>query len=449
MESGFENVQNMGDSLDEYPDAQILSVRRVFHDPVTGEEKRDLFFERLGAESGDSDAMLQLAVAYLEGDGVEQDSEKAAELMTRAAELGNSNAQYSLAVLYAGGTGVCRDFDKVRYWMTCAQENGDTDAAENLELVRDGEALHTAADAGDPEAQARFAKVLMHFRSPKNLSDAFHYATSSAEGGSLLGMFVLGLAYEHGRGTEENMEKAFHWYEKAAMAGYAPAQTNLACLYGRGDGVEQDEETAMQWLRKAAEQHDPDALRILGIDPEEDDEDEETDPDTILAGVEAGDPSAIKEYALSCLMEQEWVRNSTEYAISELEKLGQGGDMEAYMLMALAYERGVGVPQNMNEAVRLYELAAQSGDAAPELALAKVCLYEVNGQPLDIEKCLRYAKSAADKGDPEAAQLYAFVSCTEALKKKGILDGSEDPDTMLKKIQEAATQGDEDAMRLF
>lgn len=431
-------------------DSPIISLRRVIRDPETGEETRDLFWERMGVESGDPEAMIQMAVAYLNGDGVPQSNEKAAELMTMAAELDDPNAQYSLAMFYGQGCGVVRDFEKVRYWMTRAEENGDEDAPRILADIRDAEAIQAAADAGNPEAQGQFARILSHFHSPQNFREAFSYAQKAAEGGDPDGMFVLGLAYEHGRGIAQDYKAAFHWYETAAMIGYAPAQTNLACLYGRGDGVDQDQETAMQWLHKAAEQREPNALRILGIPSDDaEEEEEDVDVDEILEAIEEGDPDAMKQYAMACLQELDWVEHAPEYGLELLKKLGDEGDIECYALMGLAYENQIGVERDIVEAAKWYELAAASGEPEFEVALAKIYLQELDGKELDIEKCLHYAKSAADKGHPEGAQLYAFVSCIQALEKKGILTGEEDTDEMMAKVQQAAMDGDEDALKLF
>ena len=434
-------------------DSPIISLRRVIRDPETGEEKRDLFWERMGVESGDPEAMIQMAIAYLNGDGVPQSNEKAAELMTMAAELDDPNAQYSLAMFYGQGCGVERSFEKVRYWMTRAEENGDEDAPRILAAIRDAETIQAAADAGNPEAQGQYARIISHFHSPQNFRDAFTYALKSAEGGDLEGMFVLGLAYEHGRGTQQDYEAAFHWYEKAALAGCAPAQTNLACLYGRGDGVAQDQETAMQWLHKAADQREPNALRILGIPSDDEDEEieeeEDVNIDEILDAIEGGDPNAMKQYAMACLQELDWVEHEPEYGLELLKKVGKDGDIESYALLGLIYENAVGVERDIVEAAKWYELAAASGEPEFEVALAKVCLQELDGKELDLEKCLYYAKSAADKGHPEGASLYNFVSCMQALRKKGILTGDEDADEIGAKMRQAAMDGDEDALKLF
>ena len=43
----------------------IISFKMGHNDPVTGEFKRDLFWERMGAESGDPGAMIQMGFVSL------------------------------------------------------------------------------------------------------------------------------------------------------------------------------------------------------------------------------------------------------------------------------------------------------------------------------------------------------------------------------------------------
>ena len=49
-----------------------------------------------GAESGDSDAIRNLALCYEKGFGVPQDKNKAFEMYQRSCEMGNANAVFKL-----------------------------------------------------------------------------------------------------------------------------------------------------------------------------------------------------------------------------------------------------------------------------------------------------------------------------------------------------------------
>ena len=247
----------------EHPTGEGMSVRAVYRDPITGKVKRDLFWERAGAESGDPEAMIQMAMAYMNGDGVEQNAEKAAEYMQQAAELDEPTAQYNMGIYYLQGQGVTRDFDRAYEWMQRAKENGDTDADRILHSIENVRALREKAAQGDLEAKAELAGTLMTMKGEENFRESVALAQEAAASGSLKAMWIMGLAYDHGRGVEQSYEKALRWYLKAAEAGHAPSQANLACLYARGDGVEKDMTKAEEWVRKSAAQGDPDGLRLL------------------------------------------------------------------------------------------------------------------------------------------------------------------------------------------
>ena len=106
-------------------DGRIISIRAGYTDPETGEFKRDLFWERAGAESGDPDAMIKLGLAYMTGDGVERDPAKAVEYFRKAAELDEPTGQYNMGIQCARGEGIKRDFAAAVEWMEKAEENGD------------------------------------------------------------------------------------------------------------------------------------------------------------------------------------------------------------------------------------------------------------------------------------------------------------------------------------
>jgi hypothetical protein len=64
--------------------------------------------------------------------------------------------------------------------------------------------------------------------------------------------FLLGMAYEIGRGVPQNCVKAQEWVSRSAEAGNAAAQYNLGLRYREGDGVAADPALAAKWLKRAA-----------------------------------------------------------------------------------------------------------------------------------------------------------------------------------------------------
>jgi len=73
----------------------------------------------------------------------------------------------------------------------------------------------------------------------------------SAEAGDPFMQYMLGGAYDFGRGVTQDYAEAAKWYRKSADQGYAPAQFNLSALYVYGQGVPQDYVSAHMWLNLA------------------------------------------------------------------------------------------------------------------------------------------------------------------------------------------------------
>jgi len=86
------------------------------------------------AEQGDISAQLKLGLSYYNGDGVEQNCQKAIYWLTKAAEQGDISAQLKLGLSYYNGDGVGRNYQKAIYWLTKAAEQGDISAQLKLGL---------------------------------------------------------------------------------------------------------------------------------------------------------------------------------------------------------------------------------------------------------------------------------------------------------------------------
>ena len=80
------------------------------------------------AEQGYAEAQYILAIMYDEGEGIEQDKQKAVYWYTKAAERGYLDAQLKLAVMYDDEDGAEQDKQKAVYWYTKASEKGHSGA---------------------------------------------------------------------------------------------------------------------------------------------------------------------------------------------------------------------------------------------------------------------------------------------------------------------------------
>ena len=73
---------------------------------------------------------------HANGESVEKDMLKAAELFKKAADQGHVDAQNNLGVMYFTGEGVERDEKKAVMWFEKAAAQGNADAQANLDAIK-------------------------------------------------------------------------------------------------------------------------------------------------------------------------------------------------------------------------------------------------------------------------------------------------------------------------
>jgi len=155
--------------------------------------QRVAYFQH-GADAGDVDDEMQLAIVYAKGEGVPQDYEKAAKWFRAAADQGMPRAQYDLGVMYERGRGV----------------------------------------TADP-------------------TEAANWYLKSAQGGYPLAQYNLAVCYTKGQGIRQDLAEAALWYRRAATQGVVQAMVNLAVMYDKGNGVGASAVDAYAWYRAAGQ----------------------------------------------------------------------------------------------------------------------------------------------------------------------------------------------------
>jgi hypothetical protein len=88
-------------------------------------------------------------------------------------------------------------------------------------------------------------------------------------------------------------------------------------------------------------------------------------------------------------------------ALRLADPLAAEGDARAQSMLGLVYYRGRGVPQDLNEAVKWFRLAADRRDAAAQFYLG-VMYSEGQGVPQDYDEAVKWYRRAADQGDAQA-----------------------------------------------
>lgn len=116
---------------------------------------------------------------------------------------------------------------------------------------------------------------------------------------------------------------------KAAEAGNAIAQLRLALMYDQGDGVPRSPTTAMQWYQRAGVQGEPESQVQLGI------------------AYEAGHYGYAENWDLAAKL----------YQASAMQ-----GWRKGQFSFGRAYQFGMGVPQDRQQAIVWFRKAAANGD---------------------------------------------------------------------------------------
>ena len=207
---------------------------------VLKDHKKAFAWYKKAAEKNFPDALYELSQCYRFGYGVEQDDNKADELLHKAISAGY----------------VINDDAETRILEECFEENGLIDTA--LQMIDRGEydealsILRPLANSGDSEAQYQLAACYAKGHGVKqNLSVATSWLNKAAASGHILALYSLGQKYEEGHGVQINEEQAVKWYRKAADLGHADSQFRLGRMYNEGRGVNQNTKKAKELLQIA------------------------------------------------------------------------------------------------------------------------------------------------------------------------------------------------------
>ena len=224
------------------------------------------------AEDGNEVCMADLAMLYTNGDDeTQQDPRKAVYWLQKLADAGNAVGMFNLGLYCAKGFGTERDLEKAAFWMEKAAQAGDEDAPAVARQYRKMCADLEKAVTGDAQAQADLAVEYMRLGNSldpagpgKDYEDGLFWARKAEAQDCPDAMWVLALAYQHGRGVEPDAEKAVSYYEKGAALGNAACRHSLGCEYMTGTHLKRDKKKGFELFLQSAEQGYGLAMRDVG-----------------------------------------------------------------------------------------------------------------------------------------------------------------------------------------
>lgn len=167
------------------------------------------FWERKeAAKTHDPKAMLNLGVAYYNGDGVRQNFFKAFKCFRDAAEHNDADAQYALALCFQNGQGVTQSDLRAHAWMSRSAENGNA---------------HGMYGMGAYSKNGACCEK-------KDIDKAVEWFRKSAEAGYGRAFLELATLYESEDEGRKNLKEAYVCYKAALAAGYDEAKEGVERL---------------------------------------------------------------------------------------------------------------------------------------------------------------------------------------------------------------------------
>ncbi|UCD12598.1 MAG: sel1 repeat family protein [Nitrospinaceae bacterium] len=203
-----------------------------------------------------------------------------------------------------------------------------------------------------------------------------------------------------GRGTQQDRAEAARWYRRAAEQGSARAQNKLGDIYRFGHGASRDYAEAVYWYALAAEQGHVGAFDNLnfmllnGLGTPQD-----YNGGTRWTDGSAGSANYRARHKLAHVLEH---RGDAE-AVKLLTALAQTGYPGAQAHLGRRYEKGRGVPQDIEAAQLWYRRGAEGGDISAQKDLGAMYLdgAEAGRDTAQAFKWLTIALNTGQRMNPE------------------------------------------------
>ncbi|AXX93589.1 hypothetical protein CPU12_11145 [Malaciobacter molluscorum LMG 25693] len=274
------------------------------------------------------------------------------------------------------------------------------------------EYFEKAVSLGDTNSLKALYNIYSCTTCKEKLTDfkkAKYYAEELTKKGRSDGYFELAKFYYYGVETKKDLKKALEYFEKAAKYYYAKAYYELGLLYYEKSKVTLtiDNKKALDYFKKGAQLKNFDCNYILG--------------DIYVlgyAGVKKDKEKAIEYYKRIAYLDKNvafyigyyYINDKKDYenAAKYFEKSLNSKTGKGYYELAYLYENGLGVKQDVFNALRFY-------DKAYKLANDKQAAFQ-------IAKILHYGKGKVPQNKKIAKEWYEVVGSKEAKKQIKLLE---------------------------
>ena len=169
-------------------------------------------YAEVAEEEKDAGAWYTLGVIYF-SEATEEALQKSFDCFMKAAAMGYKDAYHCIGDAYLDGNGVDKDWNKAREWYQKGAEAGDVMS----KLVLAG--CYKSGIGGEKD-YAEAMKLYRQIASRRNLYGKYNHEISVAQ-------HEIGKMYINGQGVESDIRQAFDWIRIAAESGNIAAENAL------------------------------------------------------------------------------------------------------------------------------------------------------------------------------------------------------------------------------
>jgi TPR repeat protein len=195
----------------------------------------------------------------------------------------------------------------------------------------------------------------------KNYELAITWLKPLAEKGHVKAQYYLGWMYERGLGVAIDLREAARWYRLAAEQAEPFTQTRLGYFYERGLGVARDDRLAAQWYAKSAEAGEEQGQSHLGAmyrDGRGVARDFKEAEKWFSMAADQGSAWALMNLGLLYTHGGDGLPLDYGKAMDFFRKAAAMDNADAQYDLGWAYENGLGVPKDRQQAIEWYSKAA-------------------------------------------------------------------------------------------
>ncbi len=427
-----------------YADYRLAQMYEIGQGVGKDEELSGILYRKaldefLNQEKKQPDAGVEFRIAkmHLNGNGVEQNQEEAAEWLIKCCEKEDSRAQYQLASMYQEGQGIQQDESKAKDLYVAALSGflkleQETPGAQ-VEYKIAGmyaRGIGTEPDAtqafpwyvkaainGHPHAAYCCARACYDGNgTEQDYHAAEKWYLQSSDGGDSYAMYALGKMYRDGTGVEKDTCAAYRCFLAAAKLEHEYAQFAVAKALLNGIGIEENPQEAFQWLSKCTE-HDnhyaeyqlAELLSDGKVVPKDEIKAQEFYT-AALAGFllqEQDEPDMQLEHRIgNMFLNGKGTQKNSQEALHWLSGSAEKGNSYAAYQVGQMLEEGKDIPKHELRAQFYYNLALNgfiasehdNPDDSQEFRIGQM-FYQGKGSVMDYPTASQWFSQSAEKGN--------------------------------------------------